>query len=464
MKMKMVAPVVSGVALALAAAFSGSALAADAPAQNEFAYDSLTWNGITLYGTVDVGYTYQSHGANYNRDWSQGTYYLISKGSNNSFSGWTNNGLSQSAIGLKGDIPLNDDISGVFKLDVGFNPLSLNLADGPASLVSNGKTTSLWTSANGDSGRAGQVFNGAAYLGASSKTYGTLTWGRQNGLMADGVVKYDPNGGSNAFSLVGFSGTAQGIGNTQDTRLDSSLKYFNQFGNYRVGAQYQFSGKQDALFNSDGQSGSATELQLGGDYGDFSLDFVYGQKNGAIAVKAYSATPGVDQLAGTMSDNTAYALMGSYKWGPAKLFGGYERIHYVNASSSLPNGTDYLGDYVMTTVVNNAYVNAKNLDIYWTGVKYAFNPRLDLSAAYYGYRQNSYGATSCSDASASTCSGTENVFSLAAVYKLIKHVDLYGGAAWSEVKDGMANGYLSLPAGATKTSNTMLIVGARVAF
>ena len=150
----------SVIGLAVLSAFSTSAFSADTP--NEFAFDSLTWNGITLYGTVDAGYTRQSHGLPYDDNNSNGTAYLISKGSKDSFSGWSNNGLSQSAIGLKGDIPINDDISGVFKLDIGFNPLSLQLANGPKSLISNGSSAALARTANADSGRAGQIFNGAA--------------------------------------------------------------------------------------------------------------------------------------------------------------------------------------------------------------------------------------------------------------------------------------------------------------
>lgn len=429
--------------------------------------DSLTWNGITFYGTIDVGYAYQTHGASYNGNFYPGLNYLIAKGSSNSVSALSNNGLSQSTIGLKGDIPFTDDLSGVFKLDAGFNPLSLKLADGPKSLIDNngrsGSAAALASqNANGDGGRAGQLFNGAAFIGVKSKTMGTLTFGRQNGLLADNVGTYDPQGGAYAFSVIGFSGATAGIGNTENTRLNSSLKYTNQVGPFRLGAQYQFSGTQTQLIGSDGSSGSATEINLGGDYGNFSGDLTYSQKNGAIAAGSLSPaqmlTLPTDSLTATISDTTSFALMGKYTLGAAKIFGGYERIEFANPGSPVANGTVGLGGYVLSSVNNAAYNNHKILDVYWTGVKYQITPKLDLTGAYYGYRQNSFAGNGCSNNSNSACSGTLNAYSIAATYNLMKHVDVYAGAMYSGVKDGLANGYLN----ATSTLSTM--VGGRYVF
>ena len=47
--------------------------------------DSLTWNGITLYGLVDMGITYQNHGAPLSSTAGLGLNYLISKNSNGSY-------------------------------------------------------------------------------------------------------------------------------------------------------------------------------------------------------------------------------------------------------------------------------------------------------------------------------------------------------------------------------------------
>jgi len=56
--------------------------------------DSLTWHGITLYGLVDMGVTYQNHGAPLSNTAGLGLNYLISKNSNGSYFGVGPNALS----------------------------------------------------------------------------------------------------------------------------------------------------------------------------------------------------------------------------------------------------------------------------------------------------------------------------------------------------------------------------------
>jgi hypothetical protein len=63
------------------------------------------------------------------------------------------------------------------------------------------------------------------YADVSSPIYGTLTFGRQNSLLLDGVIAYDPMGGSYAFSPIGFSGTTCGAGDTEECRFTTAVKY-----------------------------------------------------------------------------------------------------------------------------------------------------------------------------------------------------------------------------------------------
>ncbi len=62
---------------------------------------TLTWNGITLYGVVDVGVAYQNHGTPYTDSWYPGAEWMISKNSNKSVSGIVSNPMSQSRVGLR---------------------------------------------------------------------------------------------------------------------------------------------------------------------------------------------------------------------------------------------------------------------------------------------------------------------------------------------------------------------------
>src|SRR6201996_4939299 len=154
---------------------------------------SLTFAGVTLYGTIDIGVAYLSHGAPLSSSWGPGLPYFVQNYSNHSIVSAAPNGLSQSKVGLSGVEPLGfGDFTGVFRIETGFQPTSGRLTDGPGSLVAdNGKAAAVKIS-SGDSSRAGQAFNGPLYAGISSKTFGTLTFGRQQTLISDALNKYDP--------------------------------------------------------------------------------------------------------------------------------------------------------------------------------------------------------------------------------------------------------------------------------
>ena len=81
---------------------------------------SLTWHGITLYGIVDLGFSYETHGAPISDYFPAGISEPVQKFSNKSVNGLTPNNLSQSRIGLSGTSP-----SGVTgRLSSGSRPFS----------------------------------------------------------------------------------------------------------------------------------------------------------------------------------------------------------------------------------------------------------------------------------------------------------------------------------------------------
>src|SRR6266853_285320 len=410
-----------GGAWVLAACWCAAAQAQSASTPAPKAPDSsLTWNGITLYGIVDVGLQYQTHGVPASDYFPAGTESIIQKNSNGSITAVTPNNLSQSRIGLSGNEPLTGDWSGVFRLETFFNPQSGNLSDALKSQVLNNGRALAAQSTNVDSSAAGQLFAGAAYAGFSSPTYGTFTFGRHVTLLADGVGKYDPLAASNAFSLIGFSGTTAGGGDTEDRRLDSSVKYSAKYGAVHLGALYQFSG-------ASGSTNTGTQLQLGIEGGGASVDAYYFKKYNAIATAALSAAQvatlptlgysSSNSLAGTISDNETFGVMGSYGFGATKLMAGYEHITFDNPKSPLPAGSLTIGGYVLAVVNNTAFNNQKTLQVFWAGVKFAATPQLDLAAAFYGYKQDSFATganTGCSDNRSSGCRGTESSVSLLA--------------------------------------------------
>ena len=411
--------------------------------------NSLTWNGITLYGIVDIGLQYQTHGVPISDYFPAGSEAIISKNSNGSITGLTPSNLSQSRIGLSGLEPLGNDISFVFRLETFFNPQSGNLSDALKSItLNNGKALDAQTTTV-DSSVAGQLFAGAANLGFSSPTLGSLTFGRHVTPLADGIAKYDPMGAAQAFSVIGFSGTAGGGGDTENRRLDDSVKYSGKFGPVHVGALYQFNG-------ASGSANTAFQGQLGFELGGGSLDGYYAQKKGAVAAApltqaqmltlptlGYSSS---NSVASTISDNTTYAVMGLWSFGAPKIFAGYEHIKFENPDHPVLPGSSTIGGYILAFTNNTAYTNPKTLEVVWAGAKYAFNASFDVTGAWYGYRQDAFATgvnAGCNSTASAACKGELNAFSLVADYKFSKRLDGYLGSMWSEVQDGLANGYLN---------------------
>jgi len=434
--------------------------------------DSLTWHGITLYGTIDIGLQYETHGAPFSDYYTPGSTNIIQKDGRESVLGATSSNISQSKIGLKGVEPISGDWSGVFDVETYYNPQSGELSNSLKSLTLNNGLTAGQQSTNNDGASAGQAFQ-IAYVGVSSPAYGILTFGRQLQLVAAAINVYDPNLAAPAYSLLGASGAYQGAGSTEDKRLDSTLKYSYSYLDFaHFAALYKFN-------QSNGSAGGqAFQADIGGQYAGFSIDGVYSKINDAVSASALTATQvtGLAKLgysvsnsvSATISDNTTVAVMASYKFTPipVKISGGYEHIQYSNPTTTVAAGTTGIGGYVFAYVnvqsgPKSTYLNDKKLDVYWGGVRYTVIPSLDLTAAYYGYKQNAYGTganAGCSTSKASTCSGTFEAFSFDADYRFTKKFDGYAGIMYSGVSDGLANGYLF------NTTNLNPTIGVRYSF
>src|ERR1700726_2215967 len=195
----------------------------------------LTWNGITVYGTIDGGVTWMSHGAPFNGTSAVGAAYLIQKYSNRPQWSLAPNGLSNSTIGIKGNEPFAAGWAFIFDMQAGLDPFSLQFSNGPHSVFQNAGVPFTSQNTGADSSRAGQFYNSVGYLGVSSP-YGTLTVFRQNSLTLDAVFAYDPMGASYAFSQIGYQGITCGVGDTEDCRFSTSVKYRVDIGKFRVAA------------------------------------------------------------------------------------------------------------------------------------------------------------------------------------------------------------------------------------
>jgi predicted porin len=421
----------------------------------------LTWNGITVYGTIDGGVTWLSHGAPFNGTSAVGAAYLIQKYSNHPQWSLAPNGLSNSNIGIKGNEPLAPGWAFTFDLQAGFDPYSLQLSNGPHSVAQNAGVPLTNQNSGSDSSRAGQFYNSVGYLGVSSP-YGTLTVFRQNSLTLDAVFAYDPMGASYAFSPIGWQGITCGVGDTEDCRFSTSVKYRVDIGQFRVAALWQFGG-----YELNNAATGSYQFQLGGDVtnlagGTLSLDAIGSYVQNAVSITlAGNTLPAVlpQVLTATLSDDTSVMLVGKYSNGPVKLFAGYEYIQYAPPSNSFAAGTGFTniaGDFVCAgcAAINNTNINNmafsagdKLFQVFWTGVKYSVTDNLDVTGAYYHYDQPTFGApTNCAPAGSATpatCHGTFDAVSFVVDWQFAKKFDAYAGIMFSQVNGGLANGFLN---------------------
>jgi predicted porin len=419
----------------------------------------LTWNGITVYGTIDAGVSWRSHGAPFNGTSPVGVDYLIQKYSNRPRWDLGPNGLTNSNIGIKGNEPFAPGWAFIFDLQAGFDPYSLHLSNGPHSVAQNAGVPLTSQDSFADSSRAGQFYNSVGYLGVSSP-YGTLTVFRQNSLTLDAVFAYDPMSASYAFSPIGWQGITCGVGNTEDCRFSTAVKYRVNIGQFRVGALWQFGG-----YDLNNAATGSYQLQIGGDIpnlagGTLSLDAIGSFVQNAVSITLAGNTLPVvlpQVLTATLSDNSSVMLVGKYSKGPLQLFAGYEFIRYAPPSTPFAPGTgfsDIAGDFVCAgcTTINNTNINNtafnagdKLFHVVWTGVKYAVTDELNLIGAYYHYEQPFFGTpVNCTNPSAfANCHGSFDAVSFVADWQFAKKFDAYAGIMFSQVNGGLANGFLN---------------------
>jgi predicted porin len=465
---------------------------------------TLTFHGVTLYGAYDVGVGWVSHGLPVNGYNYEGESLVNRNGYQSRFLVAPNN-LQQTGLGVRGKEEIGHGWSVVFNASTGINPQSGLLANAPATdTVNNGLPRRSYSEAI-DGARAGQPFNDEFYAGVSSAQFGTLTFGRQRSLGTDAMLQYDPAGGAYAFSYIGYNGTMAGGGDTDDSRWDDALKYRLIYGPVHFGAMYKFANGSGGCYSAlPGWTGStctaeqphnnAYGFDVGGEYRKFSADAVYQHYNQAVSVlnpllgpqslsAPYQSTTdsiNTNQISGAnlidpngtvygiVTDNNAIMVAAKYAWDPFKFFGGYEYIWQNNPAQPLGVGATDQGGYIMSGVEDNNLDSEKLLQIWWTGAKYAYDSKTDITVAWYQQRQNDFRSPpTCSPAAGfrSSCAGTLNEGSTYLDHHFTKRFDGFVGVAYSYVTGGL---YIAIPHGPGvpyfHSTNVAPTIGCRFAF
>jgi predicted porin len=432
----------------------------------------LSWNGITLIGVYDVSGQYESTGAPYAGNtyssasmispFNRGPQWLLAP-----------NQSAQSFIGVKVEEQLTDRLNFIARLEVGFNPTTGELSDTLKSIRNANGVALNQQDVNGDGPRAGQLLNGEAWGGFQDKTWGTLHIGRNNAVVVDMLGAYDPLS-SYGFSLFGYLGTLAGQGSAETARVDTSIKYSNNFGPVRIEAMY---GQPETNVNQFYQ-GSVGVARL-----NFSVDLVGGHASDLVSAGALAgpANLGSQFLGAKVSDTNMYGIFGKYVFDLGRnglqdpseskltVSGGFDRIDFSNPSDGgLSPGHSTIGGYQIgpvfstsgssaTGVVNYAYAGGDRLvNSSFIAAKYQYDGQWSAALGYYRYDQNSYGLgvnnlpgivapsyskTACSSSAFINCSGSEQVVSFRVDYDWTKNLKLYAGVAYSKVSGGFAFSY-----------------------
>ncbi|HXW16530.1 MAG TPA: porin, partial [Terriglobia bacterium] len=316
------------------------------------------------------------------------------------------------------------------------------------------------------------------YGGVSSTYFGTLTFGRQRALGTDTMLLYDPVSGGYAFSYIGYNGTMAGGGDTEDTRWDDAVKYRFIHGPVHFGAMYKFvdgsggcysasAGWTAANCTPEAAHNNAYGFYGGGGSHKFSADVVYQHYNQAISVlnpllgpqspaAPYQSTTdsiNTNQITGAnliATTNTVYgivtdnsAIMGAAKYtlDPFKFYAGYEFIQQTNPTNPLGVGALDQGGYLMSGVEDENLDSPKKVQIWWTGVKYTYAKKTDITLSWYHQQQNDFRRPSTCSATAgfrSSCAGDLDEVSLYADHHFTKRFDGFAGIAYSDVSGGLA--------------------------
>ena len=324
---------------------------------------ALAQSSVTMYGVVDAGVEWVNKAPN--AAGTEGNSRVAMQSGNMSGSRW----------GLRGVEDLGGGLKGVFNLESGFD-------------IDDGR-----------SAQGNRLFGRAAYVGLQGQ-WGQLTLGRQQNLLYDFALQYDPMAIASRYSIASQDAYLAG-------RADNAVKYVGTFGGLTASALYAFNrdGNEQAGMTKLGREWSAG---LNYASGPFSVGAVYDQSNGA------SNDFFTNGFMADLKEQRA-TIGGTYAVGPAKFYAGYR---WYKMSHDL-GATGVNGDL--------------RSNLYWLGAGYQATPALTLTGtAYYQTFKNSelLGALASNDANTNV--GNPWLFVIGADYALSKRTDAYMNVAYAK--------------------------------
>jgi predicted porin len=420
---------------------------------------------VTLYGILDASVANIQHSYTFDPNMVSEANPLVVHATQ-SATGMFSGGLSPSRWGIKGTEDMGGGLKAIFLLESGINIGSGAIGNAAQALTHSGAEG---PNAAADSALNGQLFSRGAYVGLSSDEFGQVRLGRNTTFFLDDIGQTDPLLGSYAFSPIGYSGAYGGGGLTDDSRVDNSIKYLLNIGDFGVGLLYKVAG----VSGSNSAQG-AYQAHLTYVTGPFGIYLGYQQFKDAFSIAG--STTGA--LTASAADTKAYMISGKYIFDATKttLRAGYEREQFQdpsNPGTPAVGTTPATGDlavnslfgYGISSVGVTSYFSEKKINVFWVGGTQEITNAFSVSAGWYRASQNSWsaGATGseyCGDASGkhnTLCSGATNYYSLVLDYRFSKRTDTYVGIMKDTASGGMAAGFVD-------PGNRIIALGLRHSF
>ncbi|MDE2344048.1 MAG: porin [Betaproteobacteria bacterium] len=397
---------------------------------------------VTLYGILDLGVAELTHAGNFSPTFvtgasptGAGSYQKLG-----TTIGMMNGGEYQTRWGIKGSEDLGNGSQAFFRLESAISASNGMIASsGLAGAGLPNKSASMVV----DTSLNGQLFGRAALVGLSNNDLGTLTLGRQNSLELDIITGisggYDPVN-AQMFSPINFSGFYGGGGATDSARVDNSVKYSKNFGDWGL----------NVLYGIGGMAGNTSARSTG------EASFGYEGKRFGFELAAQEAQDSTnivsDPTAGTVGAQflNLKSFTGTLRYqviDPLKLTAGYQRIQWSTPGNPAADATlSQVYGYTINPLnaFTGEFIGEKNYNIYWVGGKYQVTRAFRLSAGYYDAQLQSgnYNSVNGFNGGATKVqpSGSDQYLSLLADYDLSKRTNLYAGLMFDKKSGGQIPG------------------------
>jgi predicted porin len=248
-------------------------------------------SSVTLYGTVDGGFAYQSHSANDSRTYGSASTLAMISG-----------GQSGNRFGLKGKEQITADTEINFMLESGFNI------------------------GNGTQSQSGRIFGRQSWLGLRHKGLGNVRIGRQYDFANEYISELTPFGpGDFASASLGLS-----FGSANAERFSNMIRFeTDNLSGFKAGVGYSFSTQIPSAYIVNGAvpvvAGESRDYNFSPQDNLRSLTAGLQYRKGPLyATATYDAYyPNAATAKGDVPNASAWILGAAYDIGLFKVSGAY---------------------------------------------------------------------------------------------------------------------------------------------